>query len=192
MINKVLIQSILLLMSLFSISSVQAEVDWSPFLQLLKNSCQSYNIDLENIPKKYHASIISNKKITDKKNKIATAYGVPDIRTITLKNATAFGSPIKKIVMEEYSGGDVGSMTRFSVYFDNNNFIRNLSQFQAKEGKLVAKATDKKQLKAKDTEGEDIIIQTTGMGYRIETFGRVTELKVDKKTKQLSCVHGSF
>ncbi len=175
----------LLLSAGLSIGSSVYALDWTPFLQPLKNSCDTRGtINLENIPKKYKASVISNKKSIDKSQE--QFYGVIDKQTVTLKNATAFGTPLSKIVQKISDGGENGSFTSLTLHFTNTKFMDSLPQFYAKSGKHTVKAGTKKVI-----DQSSYTIRGSATGYELEELGRVWVLTFNKKDKTITCTMAS-
>lgn len=182
---KILAQILLLSTGLCVGSSIYAAVDWTPFLQSIKNSCYTGGtLNFDNIPKKYKTSVVSNKKSVDKSQE--KFYGVIDKQTVTLKNATAFGAPLSKIVQEVSDGGENGNFTSLNLYFTNTKFMNSLPQFYAKYGKHTIKAGTKTVITQ-----PSYSIRGFATGYELEETGRIWKLTFNKKHKTIKCFMGS-
>lgn len=145
-------------------------VDWSDYLVGMKADCDTYNLD-KAIPanlKPSIAKIVNHRKLDD-----GTYIGK---RVIALKNATAFGYPITKIVLD--STGYVGST---DIYFANSDFMKLRNQFylNTKEGKLYA--SEKR--KVIDPDSFDGVLTADGNGYDTG----LAALTFDLKGKSISC-----
>lgn len=100
--------------------SAWAVVDWTPYFKGMKNECDFETLEpfitgKNKIPKKLQPSITKY---------IGGAYN-NEKTDIRLKNATAFGQPITRIVIEHPETA-YGSLT---IYFANASFTKLKSQF---------------------------------------------------------------
>lgn len=159
--------------------------DWTAELSAIKNGCDYYEVvNLDTLAKKYRASVISNKKSIDSKN--SNTYGDNHIQTLVLKDVTAFGSPLSKIVWEETDGGEVGNFNRLTLHFADTNFMNNRSSFYIKVGNQTYNVGKGRKFsrQANDSQ-QSLTINDTG--YEFEEDGRVFALNFDKKNKILNC-----
>lgn len=106
-----------------SASSAYAEVDWTPKLTLLQDSCATSFHIMEDLPKKYQNSIMK-KSVMKKKHE----YGGNNITTTyQLKDASAFRLPITKI--QELENDENFSFKSFSIFFKDSSFLKLRSGF---------------------------------------------------------------
>lgn len=108
---------------LFCTSPALAVTDWTNYLKGMQNECNYPNKTLQKkstIPKSLHKSII----------KYSTQIGADEQKSvdIRLKEATAFGKPITRIVLDNT---EFGSST-FHVYFKDGNFAKLKPKFFVK------------------------------------------------------------
>ena len=150
--------------------SIAKTYDWTPYLKGIQANCQTPDLD-KSIPTNLKPSVIkmeNHRKLDD-----GTYIGK---RVIALKNATAFGYPITKIVLD--STGYVGST---DIYFANSDFMKLRNQFylNTKEGKLYA--SEKR--KVIDPDSFDGVLTADGNGYDTG----LAALTFDLKSKSISC-----
>lgn len=150
--------------------SIAKTYDWTPYLKGIQANCQTPDLD-KPIPMNLKPSVIkmeNHRKLDD-----GTYIGK---RVIALKNATAFGYPITKIVLD--STGYVGST---DIYFANSDFMKLRNQFylNTKEGKLYA--SEKR--KVIDPDSFDGVLTADGNGYDTG----LAALTFDLKGKSISC-----
>ena len=150
--------------------SIAKTYDWTPYLKGIQANCQTPDLD-KPIPMNLKPSVIkmeNHRKLDD-----GTYIGK---RVIALKNATAFGYPITKIVLD--STGYVGST---DIYFANSDFMKLRNQFylNTKEGKLYA--SEKR--KVIDPDSFDGVLTADGNGYDTG----LAALTFDLKSKSISC-----
>lgn len=106
--------------ALCAVSPAFAATDWTNYLKGMQNGCNYPRETIQkktSIPKSLHASI---SKYSVKAG--ADAHKSVDIR---LKNATAFGKSITRIVMDNSQWGS----GTFHVYFNDGNFSKLKSKF---------------------------------------------------------------
>ncbi len=110
--------------ALCAVSPAFAATDWTNYLKGMQDGCKIPNDTLQKkttIPKTLHTSIT---KYTTK----AGGDGEKSV-DIRLKNATAFGKPITRIVLDN---GDWFYSRKFHVYFNDGNFSKLKSKFSVK------------------------------------------------------------
>lgn len=102
-------------------------VDWTPVLKTMQNGCDLP--DIENAPDAIQSSVTNNPIYSN--SMVADGY-----KTLSLKNATAWGYPIKKI---QYGSQGPG-FSSATIYFTDNRFMNLRSKFyvQTVSGKLTA------------------------------------------------------
>ncbi len=168
-----------------------AEVDWTPKLTVLQDSCSDIFQVMDELPQKYQASIIKKGDIsamdTDGNQIITTTYN--------LKEATAFNLPlaqIKEEVIEDYF-----HWKSFSMVFKDNAFLKLRPSFYYTAQSNMAPAyritADMPQSgKYRDVDaGIDVKYKNTILGYEVEDNGEgmscTNSLHFDKASKSLSC-----
>ena len=168
-----------------------AEVDWTPKLTVLQDSCSDIFQVLDELPQKYQASIIKKGDIsamdTDGNQIITTTYN--------LKEATAFNLPlaqIKEEVIEDYF-----HWKSYSIVFKDNAFLKLRPSFYYTAQSNMAPAyritADMPQSgKYRDVDaGIDVKYKNTILGYEVEDNGEgmscTNSLHFDKASKSLSC-----
>ena len=151
-------------------------------LNRCKNSCSTYLIDLENIPKQYKASIAKDYR-WQKKVKFGPTYDTYDVHTVILKNVTAFGYPISKIE----TSTDGHSTVNFELHFKDKNFMKLRPDFYYTTiGKTKISYPPKRQGVLEGEESQGISYQSDRFGYNIE--GNASEnLFFDEKNKLIPC-----
>lgn len=187
--------------------------DWSNFLKGVQKGCD-FNLDEhslnQKLQKKSGIPQALQKDITKYTAKTgADAYKSVDVQ---LKNATAFGKPITRIVLDNSEWG----YSAIHLYFTDGNFTKIKSSFTTKvEGKTYAVGTKKAWVFV----GEDEDIQATSVPYKgnkpnnyasydatnrggaivvhengwwhdsmsYGNYGMITELSFDSKAKRISC-----
>lgn len=105
-------------------------IDWTPVLKTMQNGCDLPDID--NAPMQILASIQTNSGERGGAGNVTDGY-----KTLQLKNASAFGYPIRKI----YFGSQGAGFSSATVYFTDDRFLALRPKFyvQTVAGKLTAK-----------------------------------------------------
>ena len=142
--------------------------DWTPILKTMQNGCDLP--DFDTVPPALLASIV-----TDPADKGQKMLG--DYKSLTLKNATAWGLPIKKI---QYGAAGAG-FSSATVYFTDDRFMKLRDKFyiQTASGKL--KASDKTLISDRNAFAGQYL--ANGVGYN---DGRVG-VNFSKKTHSITC-----
>lgn len=140
-----------------------ATTDWTPYLKPMQNGCEFPN-PTDKLPKIYQSSVI---KKTTKGNPKAENDGKGFDTTFHLKNATAFGLPIRAVM---YHAGYED--TALLVYFKDNSFTQLRPTF-----KLPVST---------DAGYEYTIEENNAEGYSVQVGG-YSDLIFDKKEKSISC-----
>lgn len=109
----------------FSLGFTQLSLaaDWTPLLQIMQNGCAVHSANdkiapimakIEDVPKYLKADVLHHTTPMESNHENTDQF------TLTLKNATAFGYPIQKIIYND---------TELKVYFKNTDFMKAISQF---------------------------------------------------------------
>ncbi|WP_435978723.1 hypothetical protein [Psychrobacter sp. DM4] len=188
-----MIKNMIVGIALLSVMPItQAEVDWTPRLTVLQDSCTSSFHVMDELPKKYQTSILK-KDETQVKNK----YSGNDLTTTYyLKDATAFGLPLDKL--KEDTNDEDFHYKQFSMVFKDVNFMKLRPSFyytaQSPIGATyVITADNPRQGTHHDaSEGIHVKYKNTSTGYDVddqssEAMSCQTELNFDKASKTLSC-----
>ena len=177
---------------LLSMMHAHAAVDWTPKLTGLQNSCSDTFHIMEELPKKYQASISkkSEQKVQDKYsgNNVTTTYH--------LKDAIFFGLPLEAL-KEDINDTDF-HYKKFSLVFKDTAFMQLRSSFYyVAQGDMgtpyVITADNPKSGKYQNTdEGIDVTYKNTVLGYDVDDnssdgMSCSTYLNFDKANKTLSC-----
>lgn len=180
------------IIAISAMSFTQAAVDWTPKLTGLQDSCSDTFHIMEELPKKYQASISkrSEQKIQDEYsgNNITTTYH--------LKDAIFFGLPLEAL-KEDVNDTDF-HYKKFSMVFKDTAFMQLRPSFyyvaQSDMGMpYVITADNPKSGKYQNVdEGIDVTYKNTVLGYEIEDnssdgMSCSTYLDFDKANKTLSC-----
>lgn len=149
-------------------SNPNAKADWTPLLKTMQNGCDLP--DFETLSPAMASSIVSND--ANKQSKIMGNYKV-----LNLKNAFAWGYPIKKI---QYGSAGAG-FSSATIYFTSGQFMALRPKFyiQTASGKL--KASDKMVISDRNAFAGQYL--ANGMGYN---DGRVG-VNFSKKTNSITC-----
>lgn len=183
-------RSVLAMVSLLIIPTAYAEIDWSPKLTELQDSCSTVFHVMDEIPNQYQRSIIKKYDTTVKDkysgNNITTTY--------RLKNATAFGVPLVKIE-EDINDSDMHSKG-LSLTFKNTDFMKLRTSFYytAKseyndEYKITMDSPASGHYRKNNI---DVKFKNTKLGYQVEDHTNDymscwTSLNFDKTKRTLSC-----
>lgn len=125
-------KKLVLVMALIALNgSAMAVVDWTPYLKTMQDSCTKPNIEqifgLVETTDEYGGTDYVLKQSKIPKELKASIYkfneSSPHYIDVQLKNAVAFGHPIKSIAYIEEAGYS------FTVYFANNNFTQAKANF---------------------------------------------------------------
>lgn len=176
---------------LSAVSLTQAAVDWTPKLSVLQDSCSGIFQMMDDIPKKYQASIINKldaKATDDDGNQIITT-------TYRLKNASAFNLPLDRI--EEKVIEDYFHWKSFSIVFNNTEFLTLRPSFSytaqssmAPDYRITADSPKNGSYRNSDA-GIDVKYTNTILGYEVEDSGEgmscINSLNFDKVSKSLIC-----
>lgn len=142
-----------------------ATADWTAFLQNMQNGCDLP--DFANTPAPLLASITNLDDNTAKNG----------YKTLNLKNATAWGYPIKKI---QYGAMGAG-FSSATIYFTNSNFLKLRPKFYLNTVSGKLKASDKTVIQDPNAFAGQAL--ANGMGYN---DGRVG-VNFSKKTNSITC-----
>ena len=177
---------------LSSVMHTQAAVDWTPKLTGLQNSCSDIFHIMEELPKKYQASI--SKKSKQKIQDEYSGYNVTT--TYHLKDATLFWLPLEAL-KEDVNDTDF-HYKKFSMVFKDTAFMQlRPSFYYVAQGDMgapyVITADNPKSGKYQNVdEGMDVTYKNTALGYEVddsnsEGMSCSTYLDFDKANKTLSC-----
>lgn len=171
-----------------------AATDWTPELTSLQSGCHGIFHLMEELPNKYQASIIKTSK-----TKVKAKYGGNNIATTYyLKNATAFGIPLDKII-EEINDSDFHYMS-FSIVFKDNSFLKLRPDFYYSaynsdtdnEYVVTVRMPKSGKYNSKNKGIALVYKNNTASGYDVEdesgAMGRYVSLKFDKNRKSITCV----
>lgn len=161
-------------------NSALANTDWTPVFKSMQKNCDYNAVELSNslrsIPKKYKGSVISNS--LNNNNGFLT-------RTINLKNAKAFGYPLKKV---EIGYPKEGSGDHISLYFTDRNFLRLKSVFYYDVNGIKVYA-DKPQsiFIPGQNEYEEAYLNIESKGYTLEHITGSVGLVFNTQNNSLTC-----
>lgn len=151
-----------------STTNKAAPTDWTPVLKTMQFGCDLPDID--NAPPTILASITS--LTAANKNTVPDGY-----KTLVLKNAVAWGYPIKRI---QY--GSIGAgFSSATVYFADNRFMGLRSRFYLPTSVGKVKASDK--IVVSDANAFAGQVLANGFGYN---DGRVG-VNFSQKTNSITC-----
>ena len=166
-----------------------AATDWTPQLTSLQDSCGNAFHVMNELPKKYQASIIrkGEKQVKDRSggNNITTTY--------YLKDSTFFGLPLE--ALKEDTHDTNFEYKKFSMVFKDTAFMKLRPSFyyvaRSETGAYTITADNPKNGTYRD-EGIEVTYKNTALGYEVEIDSNEgmscsTYLNFDKANKTLSC-----
>lgn len=151
-----------------SSSQPTTSIDWTPILKTMQNGCDLP--DFESLPPALVATLTTES--SDKPQKV-----MGDYKVLNLKNASAWGLPIKKI---QYGAAGAG-FSSATVYFTDDHFMKLRDKFyiQTASGKL--RAIDKTVISDRNAFAGQYL--ANGVGYN---DGRVG-VNFSTKTHSITC-----
>lgn len=181
--KKLWLGSLLPLFSILAISNANAAIDWTDYLSKLQRNCDTSEINLKKIPKKYQPSIISNetkKKAEKKDDGTKVWFEETDIK---LKDATAFGYPIIKI--SQWDSEQI-NMSGVKVYFGKVDISNLRHKFYYVDGSIQINSKPTSVGAYVDDNGEQVGYETSKDGYVIKHMGEVS-FKIDNVKNIARC-----
>lgn len=171
-----------------------AATDWTPELTTLQSGCHGIFHLMDELPKKYKTAIIRKSDI-----KVKDGEGGNDITTTYyLRDATAFGVPLDKII-EKTNDSHFHYMS-FSIVFKNNSFLKLRPDFYYSaynsitdnEYVVTVRMPKSGKYNSKDKGIALVYKNNTALGYDVEDESGVMpaydSLKFDKNRKSITCV----
>lgn len=149
--------------------NANAKADWTPLLKSMQNGCDLP--DFDSAPPALLASIVVN---DDKKATKSLGAGY---KVLNLKNAFAWGYPIKKI---QYGAMGAG-FSSATVYFTDSRFMALRPKFYINTASGKLKASDRTIINDRNAFAGQYL--ANGMGYN---DGRVG-VNFSKKTNSITC-----
>lgn len=149
--------------------------DWTPLFKSLETNCQ-FTLRESNkvkVPKSFVKDIVSKKE-----NDQGDSYDL----TMKLKNATAFGSPLTKMVVKSDTGGG-----EVKLFFTNTDFMKSLSNFTFKDDNGSLRAGVNKKFTVDVQDEYPIKFESNASGYSMDGDSYGTILNFDRKSKTISC-----
>lgn len=145
----------------------QAVTDWTPYLKPMQQGC-SFSNPTKNLPAVYKASVVKKSVKGNPKNEHEDVT-----TTFLLKNAVAFGLPIKAVAYRQ-GYEDAG----IKVFFSSASFTKLRPLFKAPI------------LKPSPDMPNPTLDENDSKGY-LDTSGGYTRLEFDKKSQSITCSSGS-
>lgn len=145
----------LLLLATLSSASFAA-TDWTSYLQPMQDSCRFQELEIPKLKGVYKKSV-ANTNIQNK----GKGESIKRTITYTLKNATAFGYPLTKVI---YTGGYENEAV--SLYFGTAEFMKLRSSFKPAQDDM-----------------NDPNLKITSKGYQLSN----SDLSFDSKAKAITC-----